>query len=416
MGVFLQTGSNLPTSLWIAARSLETFAFIFASTNVKRQMKVNQVIVGFCVITLVLILSIFLGIFPVSYNDTPGPTYGLTAFKIISEYVIDGVLFLVILSIYKNRAEFDRRVYLLIMASIWATIISEIGFTLYYDVYGILNLLGHLSKVVAFYLLYKAIIQTALEHPYDLLFRKLKQSEQALVQKNQELQRSNQDLETFAYTASHDMQEPLRKVVMFLSLLKDKYKDKLDDEAKEFIDIAMDGGTRMKQMISDLLEYARVGTSKASYELINLNLILKQSLADLQLKVEETHGEVTSDPLPTVLVDPKHIQQVFYNLLGNALKFHGHDAPKVHVSVKEKDNEWVISVKDNGIGIDMNQVHRLFQLFQRLEGRGAYPGTGLGLAICKRIIERHGGKIWVESEVGKGSVFYFSIPKITKEH
>ncbi len=411
MGIFLQYDSNLPPSLWIAARSLQAFALLFASSNLKRELKVNRIVWGFLIITLALLVSIFLKVFPICYIDG----IGLTPFKILSEYIIDGALFVVLILIYRNRTEFDHNVFLLIGVSILATIISEIGFTLYVDVYGIFNLLGHLSKVVAFYFLYKAIIQTALEHPYDLLFRKLKQSEQDLEQKNQDLQRSNKDLEMFAYTASHDMQEPLRKVVRFLGILKDQYKDRLDADARDFIEVAVDGATRMKQMISDLLEYARVGTRGAPLESTDLESIFKQVLADLQIQLEDTKGEVTHDPLPTIFVDPKQMQQVFYNLINNALKFHGKDPPKVHVSAKQGLNAWVFFIKDNGIGIDMGQVNRLFQLFQRLEGRGEYPGTGLGLAMCRRIIERHGGKIWVESEVGKGSTFYFSIPRVIQD-
>ncbi len=408
MGIFPYYDSNLPTSLWIAARSLQTFALLFAITTLKREFNVNHLGWGFFIITLALIFSIFFKIFPVCYIDNSG----LTPFKIISEYIIDGALFVALLLIYRNRAEFDHNVFLLIGVSILANIVSEISFTLYVDVYGIFNLVGHLSKVVAVYFLYKSIIQTALEHPYDLLFRKLKQSEQDLAQKNQDLQRSNKDLEMFAYTASHDMQEPLRKVVRFLSLLGEQSKDQLDAEAKEFIGIAMDGATRMKQMISDMLEYARVGTQGAPFESTDLETLLKEVLADLQIQLEDTKGEVTHDPLPALLVDAKQLKQVFYNLINNALKFHGKDPPRIHISAKQGHNEWVIFIKDNGIGIDMNQARRLFQLFQRLEARDTYPGTGLGLAKCRRIIERHGGKIWLESELGRGSTFYFSIPSL----
>ncbi len=410
MGIFLQYDSNLPTSFWIAARSLQTFALLFASTNLKREISAKRIVWGFLIITLALIFSIFFNIFPVCYIEGTG----LTLFKIISEYVIDGVLVIALILIYRNRAEFDHNVFLLIAVSICAYTFSEICFTLYVDVYGIFNFVGHLAKVVAVFFLYKGIIQIALEHPYDVLFRRLRQSEQDLAQKNQELQRSNKDLEMFAYTASHNMQEPLRKVVRFLGILKDQYNDRLDTDAQDFIGVAVDGATRMKQIINDLLEYARVSTRGAPRESTNMDILLKGALSDLQIAVEDTKGEVTNDPLPTLLVDPKQVQQVFYNLIANALKFHRNDTPRVHVSAKENNNEWVLSVKDNGVGIDMNQANRLFQLFQRLEGRGDYPGTGIGLAMCKRIIERHGGKIWVESELGKGSTFFFSIPSQTK--
>ncbi|OLS14630.1 MAG: integral membrane sensor hybrid histidine kinase [Promethearchaeota archaeon CR_4] len=407
MGIFVEYGSNLATSLWIAARSLQTFALFYASTNINRRIKVGQLLFGFFTIYFILTLSLLLGIFPVCYIEG----VGLTLFKKISEYVIIGFLMLSIVLIYRQRAEFDHRVYLLIVVSVLFTIISEGCFTLYdVDVYGTFSLIGHLAKVIAFFFLAKAIIQTFLEYPYDLLFRKLKVSEQNLEQKNRELERSNQDLEMFAYTASHDMQEPLRKVSRFLSLLKDQYKDRLDAEAMEFIGIAVDGATRMKQMIGDLLEYARIGTQGAPFEPINFENVLKLALADLQLQIEDTMGEVTFDHLPTLSVDAKQIRQLFYNLIGNALKFHGENLPRVHISAIQSNNEWIFTVNDNGIGINMDQVNLLFQLFQRLQDPRDYPGTGIGLAICKRIVERHGGKIWVDSVAGKGSTFYFSIP------
>jgi len=407
MGVFVGFDTNLTVSLWIAARSLQTFALFFASTNINRKIKLQNSMFGFFIIFLILLLSIFLRIFPVCFIEG----LGLTPFKIISEYVINGFLVLSLFLIYRQRAEFDHKVYLLIFASVLFTTISEGCFTLYgVEVTGTFTFIGHIAKVIAFFLLAKAIIQTVLEYPYDLLFRKLKVSEQNLEQKNRELKRSNTDLEMFAYTASHDMQEPLRKVTRFLTLLKDQYKDRLDAEAMEFIGTAVDGATRMKQMVGDLLEYARIGTREAPFEPTNLETLLQLVLTDLQLQLEDTQGKVTHDPLPTLLVDPKQMQQVLANLLGNALKFHGKDSPRVHVSAKQEDNDWVFSVKDNGIGIDISQVNRLFKLFQRLEGRGDYPGTGLGLATCKRVVERHGGKIWVESDLGKGSTFFFSIP------
>ncbi|HMF31286.1 MAG TPA: ATP-binding protein, partial [Candidatus Lokiarchaeia archaeon] len=249
------------------------------------------------------------------------------------------------------------------------------------------------------------------ERPFDSLFRQLKQDQELLAQSAQECQQSNTELENFAYIASHDMQEPLRKVVSFMQLLQKRYASQLDKKANEFIDIAIDGGTRMRQMISDLLEYSRVGTRGNPFVQADLEVILNEVLSDLVLLIEENGATITHDPLPSLVVDPIQMHQLFLNLLTNALKFRKEESPVVHISAIAQGNNYLFSVQDNGIGIDMTQADRLFQLFQRLHGRGDYPGTGIGLAVCKKIVERHGGQIWVESELEKETTFYFTLPQ-----
>ena len=226
-----------------------------------------------------------------------------------------------------------------------------------------------------------------------------------------DLERSNQELEQFAYVASHDLQEPLRMVASYTQLLEKRYKDQLDQDAKDFIGFAADGANRMQRLINDLLAYSRVGTRGKSLEPTDCHTMLGQAIANLSMVIEENHAVVTSDELPTVMADASQMVQLFQNLIGNAIKFRGEESPRIHVSALEKGNEWVFSVKDNGIGIEAQFSERIFIAFQRLHSREKYPGTGIGLAICKKIVDRHGGKIWVESELGKGSTFYFSIPK-----
>jgi light-regulated signal transduction histidine kinase (bacteriophytochrome) len=195
-----------------------------------------------------------------------------------------------------------------------------------------------------------------------------------------------------------------------MQLLQKKYDSQLDEKAHEFIKIAVDGGTRMQQMISDLLAYSRIGTRGQPLKATDFEVILSQVLSDLELLIQETGAVITHDPLPTVMCDQVQISQLFTNLITNAIKFRQDEAPIIHISVKQQENQWVFSFQDNGIGIDMAQAGRLFQLFQRLHGREKYPGTGIGLAVCKRIVERHGGKIWVESELNKGATFFFTLP------
>jgi PAS domain S-box-containing protein len=239
----------------------------------------------------------------------------------------------------------------------------------------------------------------------------LKRSEEALRKITADLARSNADLEQFAYIASHDLQEPLRMVASFTQLLGQRYKGKLDADADEFIGFAVDGAHRMQALVNDLLSYSRVGTRGKELAAVDLEQVLQRVLTNLQIRLEESGGQVTHDPLPTVLGDETQLWQVLQNLVANALKFHGTEPPQVHVSAREMEGEWQFSVRDNGIGIEPQFAKRIFLVFQRLHSRAEYPGTGLGLAIAKKIIERHDGRIWMESEPGKGSTFYFSLPK-----
>ncbi|MCK5561724.1 MAG: PAS domain S-box protein, partial [Thermoplasmata archaeon] len=237
-----------------------------------------------------------------------------------------------------------------------------------------------------------------------------KRAEEDLNRTLAELERSNKELEQFAYIASHDLQEPIRMVASYLQLLERRYKDKLDLEAHEFIDFAVDGAKRMQYLINDLLAYSRVSTKGKEFRPTNAEDILNQVLSDLGLMIEDSGASVTHDKLPLLQADDAQLGQIFQNLLGNSLRFHGKESPQVHVSADKQDNEWIFSVKDNGIGIDPQYGDRPFMIFQQLHTMDEYPGTGIGLAVCKRIVERHKGRIWFDSEPGKGTTFYFSIP------
>jgi PAS domain S-box-containing protein len=237
-----------------------------------------------------------------------------------------------------------------------------------------------------------------------------KQAEAALEQYAGELARSNAELEQFAYVASHDLQEPLRMVTLYTQLLEKRYKARLDADADEFIDYVVDGAKRMHQLINDLLSYSRVSSHGKEFELTDCETVLKRALTNLRTAVEESRAEVTHDALPTLLADGMQLVQLFQNLLSNALKFRGEEPPRVHVSAAPDGKKWLFSVRDNGIGINPDCAERIFIIFQRLHGIKDYPGTGIGLAICKRIVQRHGGRIWVESEPGKGATFHFTLP------
>ena len=234
-------------------------------------------------------------------------------------------------------------------------------------------------------------------------------AESALLKSNQELARSNAELEQFAYVASHDLQAPLATIASYAQLLEKRYKDQLDSKASKFIDNIVHGCTRMQTLIDDLLEYSRVGRSRKPFQLTDCNQAVEQALANLQGAIRETQAVVTYSELPAVMGDISQLVQLFQNLVGNSIKYR-HDAPPVvHITACKQEKDWLFSVSDNGIGIATQHQARIFQIFQRLHTQKEYSGTGIGLAICQKIVERHGGYIWVESKPGQGSNFYFTL-------
>jgi PAS domain S-box-containing protein len=239
---------------------------------------------------------------------------------------------------------------------------------------------------------------------------KAKEADELLKFKLEELARSNAELEQFAYISSHDLQEPLRMITSYLQLLQRRYQGNLDDKADKYIHFAVDGASRMQNLIQDLLEYSRVTRISREFETTDCELILNKVLLNLTVVIKENKATVSHGPLPEVMADSTQLVQIFQNLILNGIKFHREEAPEIHISAEKIANEWSFSVQDNGIGIDPQYSKRIFEIFKRLNSRERYQGTGIGLAICKKIVEGHGGRIWVESELGKGSTFYFTLP------
>jgi PAS domain S-box-containing protein len=238
----------------------------------------------------------------------------------------------------------------------------------------------------------------------------LKKAEIMLKLKIEELKRSNEELEKFAYISSHDLQEPLRMITSYLQLLQKKYQGHLDEKADQYIHFAVDGASRMQNLIKDLLEYSRVDVGTNEPESVDCEFILNRVLSDIKAVIKGNNATISHDYLPEVMANSTQMVQVFQNLIINGIKFHGEEPPKIHIAAEKKASEWVFSVQDNGIGIDPQYSERIFEIFKRLNGRERYPGTGIGLSICKKIIEGYGGRIWVKSELGKGSTFYFTLP------
>lgn len=238
----------------------------------------------------------------------------------------------------------------------------------------------------------------------------LKRGQEILEQTAAELKRSNEDLEQFAYVASHDLQEPLRMIASYLQLLERRYKGRLDADADQFIAFAVGGATRMQTLIRDLLTYARIGVHRKDPQPVDVSAAVKFALENLKIAIAEKEASIMVDPMPTVVGEPTLLTLLFQNLVENGIKFCTEVTPRIHISAAREGAEWIFSVADNGIGIDPQYLEHVFVIFKRLHGRDHYPGTGIGLAICKKIIDRHGGRIWAERGPGKGTTFKFSIP------
>ena len=290
----------------------------------------------------------------------------------------------------------------------------------WFEIYGKIALTGEPARFEHFaaqlhrwFDVYAFRVGTLREGKVAVLFRditKRKEAEAQLLQKIEELNRSNKELGQFAYVASHDLQEPLRMVASYTQLLSRRYKGKLDSDADEFIAFAADGASRMQRLIQDLLTYSRVGTKEKDLRDTSSEETLQQALVNLRGAIEESGAVVTHDPLPTVLADEMQLIQLFQNLVGNAIKYQNPGVPRVHISAAKNGGEkWIFSVQDNGLGIDSQYFERIFGMFQRLHKREEFSGTGIGLAICKKIVERHGGSISVESQPGEGSTFRFAL-------
>lgn len=401
--------SNEPTQLWIAGRALEAISLVIAPAFLRRRVWPRVTALAYAAVVALVLLSIFWWrVFPACHVEDRG----LTPFKVSVEYAICLLLTIALVGLLVHRRRFSRAVLVLLCCAVGVTILSELAFTLYQDVRGLFNMLGHLLKIVAFFLVYEAIVVTGLRRPFELLYRSLHDAKDRAEHMTDQLARSNKELAEFGYIVSHDLQEPLRTISGFIGLLRDRYDAQLDEKGRQYISHAVSGATRMSRLISDLLEYSRLGRQAPRLGPVDLRAVFDDAVANCSASIETTAASVGRDELPVVQGDRGQLVRLMQNLIGNALKFRRPDVqPEVHVSASRSDGGWVISVRDNGIGIAENQIGRLFQLFQRLHGRDRYEGTGIGLAECKKIVDLHGGRIWLESQVGVGTTVLFTLPQ-----
>jgi signal transduction histidine kinase len=412
MGVFQGYDTDLPTQLWIAARYVEALSLFSAPFYLRRKLNPHLLLFAYGLGTALLFLSVFYWkLFPVCFVEGAG----LTPFKKISEYVICLVLLFSVFLLLRQRDQFDKKVLTWVVWSIFLTIGSELAFTFYVDAYGLSNLIGHFFKIFSFYLIYKALIETGLAKPYNFLFRDLKRQEEMLHERTVQLEDANRELDAFSYSVSHDLRAPLRSIDGFAAAVLEDYGDRLDRTGIEHLDRIRFGVERMKHLVEDLLNLSRVSRRELLRSRVDLSAIAEEIVAELKQRDPMRRVEVALHPGVIVEGDPGLLRVVMENLLNNAWKFTGtREAARIEFGLTDQKGARTCFVRDNGVGFDMHYADRLFGAFQRLHGEASFPGTGIGLATVRRILLRHGGKIWAEAEAEKGAVFFSPCPQTNR--
>ncbi|MFW9994051.1 MAG: MASE3 domain-containing protein [Candidatus Odinarchaeota archaeon] len=415
MGVFPGYSSNLSVQLWIVARYTESISLLIAvllmnsTMNGKIGFNGNVVVITYSVITGSLIAAVFTGLFPVCFIEGKG----LTPFKIISEYIIIVILASTLVLMYWRRDSFHRNVSTLLASAIITTMGAELVFTFYASIFSFPILIGHLLKLISFYFIYKAIIESSLVKPYSFLYGNLQREKNTALRLVKDLNAANEDLKEFAYVVSHDLKAPLRAIGIAAEWLKMDYAEQLDAEFSETIDSLCSRVDTMNKLIDGILEYSRVVRFKEEVIELDVNELVK-SVINLLSPPENIHITIET-PLPVILAERNRIAQIFQNLIDNAIKFMDKTAGKIGISCeeyKEDNGYWLFSIADNGPGIEEEHQETIFELFQKISSSNTNDSHGIGLSIAKKIVEMYGGRIWVESTVNEGSTFFFTFPKI----
>jgi signal transduction histidine kinase len=409
MGIF-SSGANLPTQLWIAARYLQAITFLVAPFTLNRKLNVRWVFGAYSLVTTLLMLSIFTWqIFPVCYVDG----FGLTPFKIVSEYVISVLMVISLLMLWQKRQAFESDVARLLMASLAVTAVSEIAFTSYVNVYSHTNMIGHVLKFVAFYLVYRAVLETGLEKPYDILFRQLKHNENILFQNTVELRARNEELDAYAHTVAHDLKDPIATLSITAEVLKDASLD--ESERRQSVEYIQELAQRMSNIVNELLQLSEVRQADVPVEALDMRAIVEAAMQRLQELVQDRRADIQLPAAwPAALGHAPWVEEVWVNYLSNAIRYGG-TPPQVIIGADlQAGGMRRFWVRDNGQGLTPAQQDILFRPFTRID-RSASHGHGLGLSIVYRIIKKLGGKVGVESIPGEGATFYFTLPSAPKE-
>jgi signal transduction histidine kinase len=434
MGVFPQYG-NLGPTLYIASRYVLSLSLIIAPLFIRRKVNITLTLVIYALVTILALLSIFYWQnFPVTYIEGEG----LTRFKIISDYIICLILAGAIALLVINRRAFDPRVLKTIIYSLILSIATGLAFTLYTDPFGITNAVGHFLQIGAFYLVYRAFIETVMTKPQDILFRNLKQSKDEVLKLNTELQKvnldlkqdiarrqemeeelqrytreleaTNQEMEAFSYSVSHDLRAPLRTMDGFSEAVLADYGNKLDETGKDYLTRVRRASQTMSELIDDILKLSRINRAGMRLESVNLSSLAQSIMEELKANQPERQVELNISPEIIAKGDKNLLQIGLRNILENSWKYTGKSpTARIEFGVLNESGEKVYYIRDNGIGFDMQYASKLFQPFQRLHTIKEYPGTGIGLATVQRVIRRHNGRIWAEAESGKGATFYFTL-------
>jgi signal transduction histidine kinase len=402
MNVLRGYDANLPTQLWIAARYLESLSLLAAPLFLRRRLRTGLTFLGYTALTILLFAStLYWQVFPDCYIEGSG----LTPFKRTSEYIIASILLVAILVTWRERQAFDRRVFRLLIASLAVTIVSELAFTRYVNVYGSSNLVGHFLKVLSIYLIYKALIETCLVRPYDLLFRELKQSEEAL-------RRENQELDAFAHTVAHDLKNPLSLLTGFADLMRYSDDTMPEQERLEYLETVVRSGRKMSNIIDELLLLSGIRKTEVEMQPLDMSSIVVEAQQRLAHLIEERQAEVIvpdAAAWPAALGHAPWVEEVWVNYLSNALQYGG-TPPRIELGATVQADGMVrFWVHDNGPGIPPEQQGRLFTPFTQLS-QVQTEGHGLGLSIVQRIVEKLHGETGVESAPGQGSIFFFTLP------
>ena len=401
--MFPEFDANLPTQLFVAARYLESSSLLAVWFLRDRRVNKYAVFLLYFAISSILLAAIFIGLFPVCYIVGQG----LTLFKIASEYIISGILVCSLVIFYRQRRSFDRSFRLSLMLALILTIVSELCFTLYVDVYGVFNMFGHFFKLLSFIFIYLSMGKGSLENPYETLFRELELSKRAEAARAESLTSMNTELEAFAAAVSHDIRSPLFSILLSAGLLND---DIIGEDDRKHLQTIMSSAERATELVNNLLRLSHIAQKDIVLSEVNLSDLAESTIAELRERDPKRSCTITIQPGLVAYCDKELMKIAFQNLIGNSWKYCGRRAEtSIDFGFTLENGSKVYFIRDNGIGFNMDEAGKVFRPFSRAHNSGEYEGTGIGLSIVQRIISAHSGRIWVESKLDKGTAFYFTL-------